>query len=464
MTTPASSSSLDPLAVMRGLASLRRLAGSYPAGHPMIAQKLKELDEVIAGLLRAGSPVRIDVIRGDVFLDGVASESEGQASQQLLSQLTALGIDSIHVHEGVRREEMLAVAEFLWQYTESGDSMAAQLAARNVQHISLGRLLPLDTRWRMQKWADAPTGPLDPDYAESLMMAQKTWEDTASGKPLDVVTVRDLVQLLIYKVARSNAALGQILAVKQYENLTYCHSVNVAMLSLLLGKQVGLDEPTLAALVEAALLHDVGKTQIPLDIVRKPGALDKSERRMIEAHTTLGAEILIQTDGLHPLTPTVALEHHRGVKGTGYPELGDAIPHPMSQIVSVADIYEAITGARTYQEPTPPERACLIMARMAGEKLNTGLVKKFVNTITFFPVGSLVRTNRNELGLVVATNGREPLHPVLALVDEDTYRPAGRVDTAERESSGGYARHISQSMPVPDGLDLRVFLEPAKAA
>jgi putative nucleotidyltransferase with HDIG domain len=464
MTSPAQTSSLDPLAVLRGLASLRRLAGSYPAGHPMIAQKLKELDEVIAGLLRAGSPVRIDVIRGDVFLDGVTSASEGQANQQLLAQLSALGIDSIHIHEGVQREEMLAVAEFLWQYTESSDSMSAQLASRNVQRISLGKLLPLDTRWRMQKWADAPTGPLDPDYAESLMMAQKTWEDTASGKPLDVVTVRDLVQLLIYKVARSNAALGQILAVKQYENLTYCHSVNVAMLSLLLGKQVGLDEPTLAALVEAALLHDVGKTQIPLDIVRKPGALDKSERRTIEAHTTLGAEILIQTEGLHPLTPTVALEHHRGVKGTGYPDLGEAIPHPMSQIVSVADIYEAVTGARTYQAPTPPEKACMILARMAGEKLNTGLVKKFVNTITFFPVGSLVRTNRNELGLVVETNRREPLHPVLALVDEETYTPTGRVDTSERESSGGYARHITQSMPAPDGLDLRVFLEPSKAA
>jgi len=292
-------------------------------------------------------------------------------------------------------------------------------------------------------------------------MAQKTWEDTASGKPLDVVTVRDLVQLLIYKVARSNAALGQILAVKQYENLTYCHSVNVAMLSLLLGKQVGLDESTLAALVEAALLHDVGKTQIPLEIVRKPGALDKSERRMIEAHTTLGAEILIQTEGLQPLTPVVALEHHRGVKGTGYPDLGNAIPNPMSQIVSVADIYEAITGARTYQAPTPPDRACLILARMAGEKLNTGLVKTFVNAITFFPIGSLVRTNRNELGLVVQTNQREPLHPVLALVDEDTYKPTRQVDTSERESSGGYARHIMQSLPAPDGLDLRVFLEAA---
>ena len=464
MTSPPPTSSLDPLAVLRGLASLRRLAGSYPAGHPMIAQKLTELEEVIAGLLRSGSPVRIDVIRGDVFLDGVAPTSENQANQQLLSQLSALGIDSIHIHEGVQRDEMLAVAEFLWQYSESGESMAAQLAARNVQHISLGRLLPLDTRWRTQQWADAPTGPLDPDYAESIMMAQKTWEDTASGKPLDVVTVRDLVQLLIYKVARSNAALGQILAVKQYENLTYCHSVNVAILSLLLGKQVGLDEPTLAALVEAGLLHDVGKTQIPLDIVRKPGALDKSERRTIEAHTTLGAEILIQTEGLHPLTPTVALEHHRGVKGTGYPELGDAIPHPMSQIVSVADIYEAITGARTYQAPTPPERACMIMARMAGEKLNTGLLKTFVNTITFFPVGSLVRTNRNELGLVVQTNRREPLHPVVALVDEGTYEPTTRVDTAQRESSGAYARHITHSMPAPDGLDLRLFFPPAQAA
>jgi hypothetical protein len=136
----------------------------------------------------------------------------------------------------------------------------------------------------------------------------------------------------------------------------------------------------------------------------------------------------------------------------------------MSQIVSVADIYEAITGARTYQAPTPPERACLILARMAGEKLNTGLVKTFVNAITFFPVGSLVRTNRNELGLVVQTNRREPLHPVLALVDEETYRPNGRVDTSERETSGGYARHITQSIPAPDGLDLRAFLEPAKAA
>ena len=461
MSTPSIAAPLDPLAILKGLAALRRLAGTYPPGHPMIGQKLKEIGDLTAAHLQNSERLRLDVIRGDVFLDSVPSSTDGQANHQLLNQLTALGVDSIHITRGVELEEFLAVAEFLWQYSGSSDSVTAQLVSRNVRHISLGKLVQLDTRWRSQKWPDAPTAPLDPDYAESIFHAQQTFEDAANGKPIDVVTVRDLVQMLIHKVARSNAALGQILAVKQYENLTYCHSVNVSVLSLLLGKQVGLDDATLAALVEGALLHDVGKTQIPLDIVKKAGALDKAERKTIESHTTLGAQILVQTPGLHPLTPTIALEHHRGVKGTGYPDLGNAIPHPMSQIVSVADIYEAITGARTYQAPTPPERACLILARLAGDKLNTALVKTFVNAITFFPLGSMVRTSRNELGLVIATNRGEPLHPVIRLIDQITYEPTESVDTATRDSAGAYERHIQQTVPVPEGLDVRPMLKAA---
>jgi putative nucleotidyltransferase with HDIG domain len=89
-------------------------------------------------------------------------------------------------------------------------------------------------------------------------------------------------------VASSNAALGHVLAVKQYENLTWCHSVNVAMLSLLIGRQIGLDGQLIVALVEAALLHDIGKTRVPLEVVQKPGALDRSERKLIEAHATYG--------------------------------------------------------------------------------------------------------------------------------------------------------------------------------
>ncbi len=449
---------LDPLPVLKGLASLRWLIGTYPSGHPMIGQKLYELQTHIAQHLHARPELRIDIIRGNIHLDGVRFDGGDQARAQIAKELSELGIDSLYVHEGVTDSELLAVAEFLWQPRNGDEPVAAQLLRRDVRHVSLGKLVALDTRWKSQQWPDAPTGTLDPAYAESLMMAQQTFDRTSEGKRLDPITVRDLVQLLIYKVARSQAALSQILAVKEYENLTYCHSVNVAILSLLLGRQLHLDDNDMAALVEAALLHDIGKTRIPLEIVKKPGALTRRERKLIEAHTTLGAEILAQTDGLNPLTPLVALEHHRSAKGSGYPDLGAEVPHIMSQMVSVADIYEAITGARSYQDPTPPERACLVLARLAGDKLNTVLVKAFVNAITFFPIGSIVRTNRNELGVVVRTNSGDPLHPVVSLADDLIQTPRGRIDTAERDGSGAYERHILATVRPPSGFDLSTFL------
>jgi len=455
----------DPIHVLKGFASLRRLMGTYPPGHPMIAQKLHELDDLIRVHLRRGPVLEVDVVDGDVHLDGVSFGRDDQASAQAVRELSDLGIDSIHIREGVETDELRAVAEFLWNYKESaeGESMEAQLARLGVRHISLARLVRLDTRWRAQQWPDAPTGPLDPAYAESLALAEQTFDTVAAGRRLDPVTVRDLVELLIYRVARSNAALGQILAVKQYENLTYCHSVNVAMLSLLIGKQVGLDDPTIAALVEAALLHDIGKTRIPLDVVKKPGALEKRERKMMEAHTTFGAEILVQTEGLRPMTPIVALEHHRSVKGTGYPDLGDAVPHIMSQIVSVADIYEAITGARSYQAPTLPERACLVLARLAGEKLNSALVKAFVNAITFFPLGSMVRTTRDEIAIVVGINPTDPLHPMLVQVEAGN-SPGSRIDASARDASGAYERHVVETvLPQGNPPDMTQFLAASPA-
>jgi putative nucleotidyltransferase with HDIG domain len=466
--SPTLTSTLDPLAVLKAFGSLRRLAGTYPAGHPMTTQKLKELDELVRQHLQPGGTVRIDVIQGDVFLDAEPFQGDTQTAAQILRELSDLGIDSIEIRDGIAIDELYAVAEFLWQLKDRSyrEPIETQLAARQVSHVSLGRLVPLDTRWRSQQWPSAPTGPIDAAYQEAINRAEQAWHDVESGKPLDAVTVRDLVQLLIHRVARSNAALGQILAVKQYEDLTYWHSVNVAMLSLLLGKKLSLDESRLAALVEGALLHDIGKTQIPLDILKKPGALDKRERKAMEAHTTYGSEILAQIDGLQPLTPIIALEHHRSVKGSGYPDLGEgAVPHIMSQIVAVADIYEALTGARTYQDPSLPEQACLILARLAGEKLNTSFVKAFVNAVTFFPIGSLVRTSRDEKGVVVQTNPLDPLHPVITLVDEKENRPGGQVDLSTRDSSGNYERHIAETLlPTDSNWDVTKFLETAPAA
>ena len=453
---------LDPLALLKGFVSVRRLTGMYPPGHPAIEQKLTEIDTAVQRHL-AGSPaLQLDVIHGNAHLDGMVFRADRETQAEVLKELTSLGIDSIHIRRGVSREELHALSEFLWQLKEapSGEPIEVQLAKRHIHHVSLGRLVQLDTRWRAAQWPDAPTGTLDPDYEQTLALTERTFEDATAGKGIDLATVSNIVQLLIRKVAGSSAALGQILAVKLYENLTYCHSVNVATLSLLIAKQLKFDHALTSAVAEAALLHDIGKTRIPLDVLRKPGALDKRERKLMEAHTIFGAEILADIDGLLPLTPTVALEHHRSVDGGGYPELGErVVPHLLSQLVSVADIYEAMTGARSYQDPAMPEQACLVLARLAGTKLNTALVKTFVNAIGFFPIGSVVRTDRDELGVVVKTVDGEPLHPVLALANRDHERLPGELDTSVRGSSGEYVRHIVETIRPPEGLDVASFLQ-----
>jgi putative nucleotidyltransferase with HDIG domain len=452
---------LDPVALLKGLVSLRRLTGLYPAGHPTIEQKLTELDEAVQRHIQSASALRLDVIHGSAHLDGVPFRQDSEAQAQILRELTDLGVDSIHIRAGVTRHELLALSEFLWQLKEvpAGEPIDIQLATRQIAHISLGRLVPLDTRWKTVQWPDGPTGPLDPSYELSLALTERTFDDVMSGRGIDLGTIREIVHLLIQKVAASNAALGQILAVKLYENLTYCHSVNVATLSLLIGKQLGFDQAATAALAEAALLHDIGKTRIPLEILKKPSALDKRERKMMEAHTTYGAEILVEVDGLRALTPTVALEHHRSVDGSGYPDLGEgATPHFLSQLVSVADIYEAMTGARSYQEPAMPEQACLVLARLAGTKLNTALVKAFVNAISFFPLGSVVRTDREELGVVIRTVANEPLHPIIALIGADYQRLPGEIDTSVRSTAGQYERHVVETLRPQEGLDINGYL------
>lgn len=447
----------DPHKVLKTFAALATLTGIYPAGHPLVVDKLREAEDAVRQHLKSGAACRIDIIHGVVHLNGAPFEGQADAA--------GLGFDSLHIEPDVRAEEIAALADLVKRVKADRETepVSQQLAKRGVRNISIGRLLPLDTRWRSQQWPDHPEGVLDPDYEESLALAQQAFDELQAGRSLDMRTVRDLVQLLMCRVATSNAALAQILAVKQYENLTYCHSVNVAVLSLLLGRQLSLDDETIAVLVEGAVLHDVGKTRIPLDLVKKPGALDKRERKMMEAHPVLGAELLAQADGLRATTPLVALEHHRTVLGGGYPDLGEGVvPHVLSQIVSVADIYEAVTGARSYQLPTPPERACLLLARLAGTKLNAALVKAFVNAVTFFPIGSLVRTDRGELGVVVKTNRSDPLHPIVELVNDEVKISYGAVDTSARSDDGAYQRHIVETVvPANANVDVSPFLTAA---
>lgn len=439
----------DPIPLLKAVTALRQTTALYPYGHTIIQQSAAALFDLLQQRLTYVPSVRLDVIEGEAHLDGVAYRLESQSNPQVVHDFVETGIDSVHVERGVTVQELQVMAEVLVALKERTlpEAANAQLARRGVTHVTVGRLVALDTRWRTYDWPEEPLAVVDPAYADSLRLAREAFGTLGAGARPALGAVREILHLLISKVAQSQAALGQVLAIKEYENHTYCHSVNVAILSLLLARQVGLDASMQEALVEGALLHDVGKMRIPVEVIKKPGSLDARERELIERHPSLGASMLLELPAIGPFSAMMALEHHRHWKGNGgYPDFGSDEPHLLSQCVSVADVYEAMTGARAYRPPAPPEQACLVLARLAGKALNPLLVRAFVGVVTFFPVGTLVRTSRGERGQVVRTSERDPLHPVIVLLD-DSGTPAGvELDTSERAADGSYLRHIVETL------------------
>ena len=152
---------MDPVALLKGLVSLRRLTGLYPAGHPAIEQKLAELDDTLQRHIREAAALRIDVIHGAAHLDGVPV----QAGQRSAVADPARADRSRHRQHPFRRQACRVQScwrssEFLWQLKEAAapaSRSTPSCAARHIQHISLGRLVPLDTRWKTVQWPDAPS-------------------------------------------------------------------------------------------------------------------------------------------------------------------------------------------------------------------------------------------------------------------------------------------------------------------
>ena len=138
MTTTAApeTPATDPLPVLKGLASLRKLTGMYPPGHPAIMQKLAELDTTVQRHLRNSPVLRLDIIQGDAHLDGLSFRQDSDSNSRIIAELSGLGVDSVHISNGVTPEELLSLSSFLWELKETagGPPESAQLMARGIHH------------------------------------------------------------------------------------------------------------------------------------------------------------------------------------------------------------------------------------------------------------------------------------------------------------------------------------------
>ena len=202
------------------------------------------------------------------------------------------------------------------------------------------------------------------------------------NKQIDVRSVDEMVKRFIKGFREEVNPLRMLASLKSSHEYTFTHVVNVGILTMAQAESLGFTGEHLHQMGVASFLHDIGKLFVPEEILNKQGKLSADERMIIETHTTKGARYLMGTEGIPKLAVLASLEHHLKFDGTGYPSIkGGWTPNIASQMISVADVFDAMRSRRSYQEPQPMSKIESILKGGAGKAFNPKLIDNFFKLI-----------------------------------------------------------------------------------
>lgn len=306
-------------------------------------------------------------------------------------------------------------------------------------------------------------------YAYALASVREVAQKLTSPSGAGVRKVKRVVQNMVDLLSEDESVLLGMSTVRDYDDYTYTHSVNVAILSLCLGKHIGLSRLSLRRLGICGLVHDLGKLDVPLEILKKPGKLSAEEFKEIEKHPVRSVFRIIRLRASSDLKAEIMLppfEHHLKYDLSGYPRLNRNKPVSLlGRILAIADVFDAITSPRIYR-PTAfsPDRALGMMLAGAGKDFDPILLKAFVNMLGVYPLGTLLLLDTNEMGLVKGTpktaDTTRPQVVLLAFDGQDGFRKRKTVGLAERDPHTGlFLRNIQRTLhPSAYGIQPAEFL------
>lgn len=269
------------------------------------------------------------------------------------------------------------------------------------------------------------------DHATSV--TRSLMQSVASGGPTPAEEVRSLAGLLAESVGRNENVMHILLSLKTYDDYTYTHSLNLGALSVMLGTALELPRDELEHLAMAGILHDVGKCLLPKELVSKPGALTPEEFQHMKRHSALGYEHLKkQGDVIPERVLTVVLQHHERLDGGGYPGgISGVEIDRLSSIVSVADVYDALTSDRVYRSRVSQHTALRTLFGLRGSAFPDNMVDLFVKKLGVYPAFSVVQLKNGFYAWVTRQTPGQPLFPEVMVFRDRDHNPVTRrrVDT-----------------------------------
>ncbi len=423
--------------LVRRLAAALRGAQLYAAGHPLVSRSITSLADTLA-IVHASLPsIAIGIVGDELVVGDIPVPKAAETMGELMRRLQQAGIERIVIDRGVQPAELIQLVQTLGR-SESGKDAASALG--RLPHVRVGRL-------QVDEQVEAGVGDIATFrrlYDEAVTVAGTLWDSAKTEGMPDSPAARGVVDSLAQAVAQNRTALLALTALKNYDNYTFTHMVNVSILTMGQARGLGIDGSMLREFGLSALMHDIGKVKTPAEILNKPDKLTDQEFGILKRHTVDGAEILRRTPEMPTLAPVVAFEHHLRADGTGYP-LGVTRPQLNlgTVLCGISDVYDAMRSQRVYQEAFATDRILAVLQRNDGAQFDQNLVRRFAQLVGIFPAGNLVRLDTGEIAVVITVYAPDPYRPhVRVLVSREGTRLERPYDINLWEGQEGQAQTV----------------------
>ena len=409
MLDPTTRHQLSDDVLRRFGASLRGIQ-LYAPNHPIVTRNLEALSEAIRALHEHDTSVVIGILGGELIVGDLPMTKASASMGELIRRFAVLGVERITLSRGVTLGELREFAEKFGRLERmlAGDALKDAAGRLESPGIRVGRITVDEAA--PQERSDAST--IRRMYAEAVSVATMLWESARSDSCPDPTLAHSMIDGLAQAVVQNRSALMALTALKDYDNYTFTHMVNVSILTMAQARGLGIDGPLLREFGLAALMHDIGKLKTPAEILNKPDKLTDEEFGIMKRHVVDGAEILRGTPDFPALAPIVAFEHHLRIDGTGYPEgITRASLNLATMLCGIADVYDAMRSQRRYQQAFPSDRIIAVLQRNDGTQFDQNLVRRFVQLLGIYPVGNLVKLDSGEIAIVLQVHAPDPFRP-----------------------------------------------------
>ncbi|NLD27164.1 MAG: HD-GYP domain-containing protein [Acholeplasmataceae bacterium] len=254
-------------------------------------------------------------------------------------------------------------------------------------------------------------------YEDAFTNIKGIMESIRYEENVDIIQLKETVNEMVYHILNDDMVFMTLTGIRDIDNYTFLHSVDVCIYSVVTAKALNLANDEIYDLAMAAILHDVGKCKIPLSILNKPGKLTGEEIEIMKRHSINGYEIASQMPGISDKMARIICQHHEKWDGTGYPlrlktydiELG-------ARIISIADVYDALTADRVYRKRFMPHEAAEYLMANNESQFDPRILKNFINTIAIYPEDIVVLLNTGEVARVLPAKGMASMRPKVSVI------------------------------------------------